>query len=276
MVQNPFTFPLRPLTFPSMNTASDNSSDNFRVFLKNELARRCAKNPAYSLRAFAKLLGISHTSLSQVLSGKRPLTKKSQLQMAEALALSPEQLIGFQISKDVSFEEQFKGLDLEQFDIFADPIHDAILELTQLKSFKPQTAWIALVLDVSPHQVSAAVDRLVRAKLLKIERNGKWTDLSHNNTNNHLGDFNHAALRKYQKDLLDQSAKALETLPREERDHTSLMLKFSKKNMKEAKALIKEFRTKFSVEAKGKSKDANEVFALTVSFFPISKIKESL
>jgi uncharacterized protein (TIGR02147 family) len=259
-----------------MNTATENKSENFRVYLKNELARRCAKNPAYSLRAFAKLLGISHTSLSQVLSGKRPLTQKSQLQMAEALALSPEQLIGFQISKDISFEEQFKGLDLEQFDIFADPIHDAILELTHLKYFKPQTAWIATVLDVNAHQVSAAVDRLVRVKLLKIERNGKWKDLSHNNTNNHLGDFNHAALRKYQKDLLDKSAVALESLPREERDHTSLMLKFSKKNMKEAKALIKEFRTKFSVQAKVKSKDQDEVFALTVSFFPISKIKESL
>jgi len=276
MVQSFFTKFATPLKFPLMNTLTENKNDSFRIFLKQELARRCAKNPAYSLRSFAKLLGVSHTSLSQIIAGKRPLTKKTQLQIAEALSLSPEQLINFQISKDIRFDEHFKSLDLEQFDIFSDWIHDAILELTHLKYFKAETRWIANVLDVNPHRVSAAVDRLVRAKLLIIDRKGKWQDMSRNNTNNHLGDFTNTALKKYQKDLIDKSAQALETLPREERDHTSLMLNFSKKNMKEAKALIKEFRAKFSVEAKVKSKEPDEVFALTISFFPISKNKGSL
>ncbi|MES2770041.1 MAG: TIGR02147 family protein [Bdellovibrionota bacterium] len=251
---------------------SEKQYPNFTSFLKSELARRCAKNPAYSLRAFSKLLGVSHAALSQVMSGKRPLTLKSQRQMALALALSPEQFINFQMSKDITFEEQFQTLNIEKYDILADWTHDAILELTNLRSFKPDPKWIALVLDISVHEVNAAVDKLVRNKLLKIEKT-KWTDLSVNNTVNHLGDFTNPALRKYQKDLLEKSIDVLESLPREERDHTSLMLNFSAKNIQEAKDMIKEFRTQFSVKSKLKSKNADEVFALSISFFPISKIK---
>lgn len=253
------------------NLENNKHSSSFRSFLKNELARRCAKNPSYSLRSFAKLLGVSHTTLSQVISGKRPLTLKAQKQMALALALSPEQFVSFQMPGDITFDEQFEPLNIKKYDILADWIHDAILELTHLKSFKPDPKWMAVVLDVNVHEVNAAIDRLVQAGLLKVGRS-RWKDLSANNTINHLGDFTNPALKKYQKDILEKSMVALESLPREERDHTSLMLNFSAKNIKEAKQMIKEFRTKFSVKTKLKSKDADNVFALNISFFPISKI----
>ena len=48
-----------------------------RPFLKMELDSRIKKNPSYSLRSFAKSLNISHAALSQILNGKRNLTKKN-------------------------------------------------------------------------------------------------------------------------------------------------------------------------------------------------------
>src|SRR4051794_752039 len=62
-----------------------------RVLLQQELARRCAKNSNYSLRAFGQSLGISHTVLSLVLSGKRPLSKKATSTVATALGLNPSE-----------------------------------------------------------------------------------------------------------------------------------------------------------------------------------------
>lgn len=257
-----------------MNPLSLNQNSDFRLYLKEQLAQRCKKNPAYSLRAFANLMGVSHSTLSQVLSGKRPISKKLMKKAAEVLALSPADLVNYKISRDITFEEQFTSLQLEDFEVQGDWIHDAILELTHLKCFQPRVSWIAKVLEVNVHQVNAAKERLQRVGLLKIDRKGKWTDTSANNTNNHLGDVNHAALRKYQKDLLLKSSEALETLPREERDHTSLMLKFSKKNIPAAKKLIKEFRTKFSAEAGAKNKLAEDIYSLTISFFPVSKTEK--
>ena len=43
----------------------------FRARLEQELRDRHASNPRYSLRAFAAFLGTDHSTLSQILRGKR-------------------------------------------------------------------------------------------------------------------------------------------------------------------------------------------------------------
>jgi transcriptional regulator with XRE-family HTH domain len=246
---------------------------DFIYFLKKELAVRCEKNPAYSLRSFARHLQISHTTLSQVLSGKRPLTVKSQRQMALALGLSPKEIDQFHNPKGPTFDEKFEKMDLEHFELLAEWHHDAILELTHLKTFKPDCRWIALVLDLNVHQVELAVERLFKLGYLKLEKGGKWRDVSVNNTNNHVGDFTNMALRKYQKGLLQKSQNSLENVPREFRDHTSMMLHFSKTDLKRAKEMIREFRTELLNFAE-KNKNPDEVYALSVSFFPLSHTGE--
>jgi len=47
------------------------SSFEFRDWLSQELEKRRRVNPRYSLRPFATLLGIDHSTISQVLRGKR-------------------------------------------------------------------------------------------------------------------------------------------------------------------------------------------------------------
>jgi transcriptional regulator with XRE-family HTH domain len=48
-----------------------------RDILGDEFSRRRRINPRYSLRAFARSVRIEHSTLSQLLRGKRPLTWKS-------------------------------------------------------------------------------------------------------------------------------------------------------------------------------------------------------
>jgi len=55
---------------------------NFRIFLQNELIDRCKKKAAYSLRAFSRSLKINHAASSQILSGKRKLTKKMMMRLS--------------------------------------------------------------------------------------------------------------------------------------------------------------------------------------------------
>jgi transcriptional regulator with XRE-family HTH domain len=49
----------------------------FQSILADEFARRRGANPRYSLRAFAGSLGMEHSTLSQLLRGRRPMTWKS-------------------------------------------------------------------------------------------------------------------------------------------------------------------------------------------------------
>jgi transcriptional regulator with XRE-family HTH domain len=48
-----------------------------RMVLESEFARRRRLNPRYSLRAFARSVRIEHSTLSQLLRGKRAITWKS-------------------------------------------------------------------------------------------------------------------------------------------------------------------------------------------------------
>ena len=47
------------------------------TILETELARRRRVNPRYSLRAFARSVEMEHSTLSQLLRGKRPMTWKA-------------------------------------------------------------------------------------------------------------------------------------------------------------------------------------------------------
>lgn len=250
---------------------------DFRLYLQSELADRCQRNPRYSLRAFAKTLEINHASLSQILRGKRKLTKSTVVKFSQALGLSPVELSQFEINNN-KLPIKFQQLSIDSFIAISDWYHDAILELTRLPYFKPDTSWIALVLGISVNEVNAAVDRLKRLDLLKVDEQGMWFDISGDNTNDYIGDFTNSALKKYQKQILEKALIALDEVPRDLRDHTSIMFTINKSDLKEAKKKIKEFRNEMNAFFKRNKKSSDEVYQLAVSLFPITKTdrKESL
>jgi transcriptional regulator with XRE-family HTH domain len=56
-----------------------------RTILENEFLKRRTSNPRYSLRAFARSVNVEHSTLSQLLRGKRPLTWKSIRTLAASM-----------------------------------------------------------------------------------------------------------------------------------------------------------------------------------------------
>lgn len=80
-----------------IKTAAD-----YLIFIFNE---RKEKNPRYSLRAFARSLGVSSGQLSEILSGKRPLSHKLARRISIALALT--EVEGQRLLQLVSQQSQF-------------------------------------------------------------------------------------------------------------------------------------------------------------------------
>ena len=56
---------------------TDQQKQIFRFWLQKQYSERSRKNPSYSLRAFAGLLKLDASTVSQILSGKRAPSKKS-------------------------------------------------------------------------------------------------------------------------------------------------------------------------------------------------------
>ena len=131
----------------------------FRLFLQSELADRRTRNPQYSLRAFAQRLDVNHSTLSQWMRGRRPLTAKTIESLGRRLRLPAKHIRVFVEHRNVS------GPDL------------AILELTKTVSFRPDSRWIANQLSISVDEVNVAVQRLLRLDLLQMSAN-EWIDKS--------------------------------------------------------------------------------------------------
>src|SRR6185436_5184266 len=136
---------------------------------QQELARSCARNPRYSLRAFAKFLGVDHATLSQWLRGRRRLTEKAIGRVGARLKLSPKSIALYVASerlRDGRDEAEPRQRDVQQLasdtaNLISDWYHYAILELVRLREFKPDSRWIARVLGITVDEVNVALQRLL-------------------------------------------------------------------------------------------------------------------
>ena len=124
----------------------------FEAFLQHKFERRRARNPRYSLRAFARDLDCDHATLSQWLRGVRPMTEASVERIAERLKLD---LTAKALSRE------FDPLDLTILDFVPD-----------LK--RPTSPAIAGLLGIPVDRVNISINRLLRLGLLQM--NGPvWT-----------------------------------------------------------------------------------------------------
>ncbi|MES2856446.1 MAG: TIGR02147 family protein, partial [Bdellovibrionota bacterium] len=119
--------------------------------LATEIEERRLRNASYSMRAFARDLGVSSSRLSDIMNRKRPLTDAAAKRLAEGLgynAKETEMLVLFAQASDNRQESvrnealvrrqalirsfQQVNLSTEAFEAIADWHHFAILEMTHL------------------------------------------------------------------------------------------------------------------------------------------------
>jgi uncharacterized protein (TIGR02147 family) len=251
-----------------------------RTLLQHELARRCERNPRYSLRAFARMLEVDPGLLSKVLANKRRLTLAMAQHIAQQLELEPATRRRFLLS--ITGQEQEGGedagagpasaeeqtlIDETQFQIIADLRHYGILELSTTADFKPDARAIAARLGMTAIEAQLAIERLLRLGLLVrdgdqlIKRSASVTTANKNVTT--------GALRLHQKQVLKLAINALENEPLERRSMTSMTMAVAPGKVPLAKRLIQQFMDDLcEVMQEG---ELSEVYQLGVSLYPLAK-----
>ena len=94
----------------------------------DEIKNRSAQ---FTLRAFADRLGVSPGALSEILAGKRAVTKKTAERIANRLALSPSDRAEF-LSQLANVEIEYDELRQDQFKLVGEWWHFAIDTVRQL------------------------------------------------------------------------------------------------------------------------------------------------
>lgn len=249
---------------------------SFRVFIQNELIRRTQANPRYSLRAFARSLKMDHSTLVKVLHGKRQLGKRATLSIAAKLGLNPSEaqaLLPTPKNQKDQVEDHYQQLTLDSFAVISDWYHFAILELLRIDHFQPQPGWIAEVLGIEEHEAEQAIVRLKRLGLIEVDSEGRWFQPNDAKTTTTGNPFTARAFRNLQRQILQKAIVALEEVPMESRDQTSMTMAIDVQKLPEAKKKITEFRRELAAYlSRGERRD--EVYHLSISLYPVSQIQE--
>jgi uncharacterized protein (TIGR02147 family) len=263
---------------------------NHRSYLRDVLSERIRKNPAYSLRAMARQLGLVCSQLSEVMSGKGGLSLASAIRVARKLELSEEEteyfcwLVQLEGETDPGVRETLvqkvnrlrsarnarplQDLSVDQFRQIADWYHSAIIELAGLPGFEFAPAAIAAMLGITRLEAEVALERLERLELLYRDERGRWRrseeDIQVRSP------VRNAAMRMFYRQMMDKASAALETQTPDERLSGYETLTFSPEALPEARAAIDGFFEEM-LRLSRKYPRNNHVYHLLVHFFDLTQ-----
>lgn len=259
---------------------------NYREVIRDAFHERCSTNPRYSLRAYARDLKMTSARLSEILSGKKGLSRAAANAIAARLRLNEREtetfcdLVDSQHARSKTSREAAnarlstlradhagRNLEIDAFRAISDWYHFAIVSLVRLKDFKSDTDWIARRLGITVSEAQAALERLERLELIGRE-NGKYF-AAHDYVSSPDG-VSSDAIRKFHRQMLEKAQIALALQPVEERDFTALQIPIPSSKLDEARKMIRAFREKFrdTMIVPG---ECDKVYNLSIQFFNLTQ-----
>jgi len=246
---------------------------DFREFLCEELGRRCRDNPQYSLRAFAGRLGVDHSTLGQILRGRRAVTEQTIRRFATTLEVPEAErdrylAVHGATGRGTATQQQFRRLSADVVAAVADWHHYAILELLKLRNFQPDSRWIARVLDIAVDDVNAALARLTRLEMLRMESRERWVDLTGHAVAT-FTEFTEEALRCLGRELHSRAVDALDRRSAGRTIRLSTTVAVDAKRLPALRARIAAFHREL-LEQVDDDPGRDDVFQLELHLFPLT------
>ena len=239
----------------------------FREYLVAEFKKRRTRNPAYSLRAFGRSLKINDSTLSQIIRGRRELTMKSIMRLSASLGISLSDL-----SNATNDLDDIHYLKSDHAKRLAHWYFDAILELADTGFSPLNEKTVSDRLGIHSLEAKEAIRTLQSLGYLSGDENSPANELG-SSTNVTDPEVEDATAKAYQQGLLELSQEAIDFVPKADRDHTSVVLAMNPEDLKIVRERIAECRREIIAMVEKSSLPKTEVYALQVSAFPLTQIK---
>lgn len=250
---------------------------HYSEMMREEFQTRAFKNASYSLRAFARDLGLTSGNLSDLLNKKIGLSFSKAKQVALKLNFSEEdqqlflKLVEISLDNDktkselqiFNYDSSYITLADDYYRVLTEWYYFALVELVRVADFQNDDEWIAKRLGISESEVRSAIERLLRVELLKDE-NGVLIQ-TYDYFISPSGTPSDTA-KKFHKQILARAALAVDNQAIEERNFTSGFLRVRKSDLPHIANRIKEFRREMAAEIEsGEGHDS--VYAFAIQFF---------
>lgn len=267
-----------------MTTQVTATEDYLRI-LQNEFNQRKQKNKKYSLRAFAKFLGVSHALLSLVFLKKKGLSPKMADKISTKLALSHLERNIFissvekcfsrsakkktragQVLNELHKQKHFKSLTQENINQIDHWAYVAVFEAIYSKKAQT-TKELCFFLDQKPSMIVKVVTYLLEISAIA-DKNGTYSALSSSlHTTN---DIPATAMVNYHISMAQKAIDSIQKQPVHVREFQNAILTVNRESIGDAKKMIRnfihDFNTRFYVD-----NDNSQLYSLFVSFFKMGK-----
>jgi len=261
---------------------------DYRQYIADYYADRKAKS-AFSWQEFAKTAGFSSpVYLKYVSEGRFNLSEEAAARTAKAMHLADfeceffVEMVKFDHAKNdtekraafsnmitIADGNKAKILEGESFRFFEDWKNPVLRELAPaMPGAKPLALAHACRPEVSAAEVSESLNFLVKADLLKKDKNGNYTQTDKVVTTGPM-DVTPLAVRGMHRQMGEFALDAIEGVPQDERHFSGLTLGITREAYEEIVQRIAEFRKDIIAIATRKPA-TDEVYRLNVQFFPMT------
>ncbi len=268
---------------------------NANEYLSDKWKEKRFLNPHFSLRAWAGQLDINnHTSLHQMLQGKRGVPKKYIFNFAKSLSLDVKETLYFEamvdLSRSKSLEEKevytlrLKELspkpklqmkEIEIYRLIKSPLHTIILELSSLKGFKSDPVWIKKALRISSSvvEIKEVIERLESLGLITFKGESFKKSQQHLYSRQDISD---KGLQEYHKKVCTMAAEQISEQDVNEREYNAYALNIERQKIPKAKELIRKFMDEFATEVEAQDEQGEETYQLNIQFFSITNVNKGV
>lgn len=248
----------------------------------------------YSYLNYSDDLGFSRTNvLHLIIKGRRPLTSKAAIRIADVLQLQGkerkyfEDLVAYHNSRDsvereLLFQQllelktkEVKAEDdlLAQLEFFTEWFHSAIYELSFTDCFTADPKQLASMLTprIRPEQARKSLDLLERLGLMSRDQDTGTYKPTH--TRISTGDeIASMAITRYHQKMIDLGKESLTSIRPQARDVSSVSIAIPSSLLPEVKKEISLFRKRLLNMAEQAS-NADVVYQTNIQLFPLSRDK---
>ncbi len=264
---------------------------DYRKYLKDYFTYQKRLTPGYSLRNFARLVGLpqSNTSFfSKVLGNKRNLSQNLRIKLAGVLKLKErekqyfENLVQFCQAKTMEeknhffsrfskFKESKISMIIDRKSRFFSKWYYAVIWNyigSKLKSNNVNHIAQNLFPSITPEQVKESITLLSELNLIKKMANGYKVTEQHISTEKEVRAlFTH----RYLEELIKMSIKAFESVPTKNREFYSNVFSISKEGFKTIKERTRIFQEEMR-DIINKDQDEDRIYTMTMQLYPNTKI----
>jgi uncharacterized protein (TIGR02147 family) len=260
---------------------------DYRKYLLEVIAEKKLSNHRFSCRMLSMQLGISAATFVRIVNGKRNLSKKMLPKFIAYLKLRDRASEYFHLLVDLSQvkdperknaiyqkildfrSERVKTIQPSHYALFDNWFLPVLREIIDIRGTVADHHCLAdMVRPPLPvREIRKAVRTLTDSGLLTTDKNGRYCSsdklLSTGDT------WEHIAISRFQGEMIRLAGEALLTIPKKERDVSTLTVGVSGDDIIRIKEILRRTRQEILSLIEGSS-DREYVYQLNTQFFPLS------